>query len=190
MIGDPKIGKTALMVKYVEGKFTEDYIETLGVNFMEKTVSIKGTDVTFSIWDLGGNREFTKMMPLVCDGASVVFFMFDLSRKITLLSVRDWYKQARGFNKTAIPFLIGTKFDIFVTLNQEEQAEITNQARKVAKAMKAPLIFCSATHSINLQKIFKIVLSKAFDLTCTIPQISNIGEPILEYAQETKEAQQ
>jgi GTP-binding protein of the ras superfamily involved in termination of M-phase len=54
--------------------------------------------------------------------------------------------------------------------------------------MKAPLIFCSATHSINLQKIFKIVLSKAFDLNCTIPQISNIGEPILEYqiAAETK----
>jgi len=181
MIGDSKIGKTALMVKYVEGKFTEDYIETLGVNFMEKTVSIKGTDITFSIWDLGGAREFTTMMPLVCDGAAVIFFMFDLSRKITLHNIKDWYRQARGFNKTAIPFLIGTKYDIFVTLGSEEQSEITNQARKVAKAMKAPLIFCSATHSINLQKIFKIVLSKAFDLNCTIPQISNVGEPILEY---------
>jgi GTP-binding protein of the ras superfamily involved in termination of M-phase len=30
MIGDSQIGKTALMVKYVEGKFNEDYIETLG----------------------------------------------------------------------------------------------------------------------------------------------------------------
>lgn len=26
------------MVKYVEGSFDEDYIQTLGVNFMEKTV--------------------------------------------------------------------------------------------------------------------------------------------------------
>ncbi|KAG0062521.1 septum-promoting GTP-binding protein 1, partial [Podila minutissima] len=54
-------------------------------------------------------------------------------------------------------------------------------ARKFARAMKAPLIFCSTSHSINVQKIFKIVLSKAFDLKCTIPEISEAGAPILEY---------
>jgi len=61
--------------------------------------------------------------------------------------------------------------------------------------MKASLIFCSTSHSINVQKvfapnldsaltlrqIFKIVLSKAFDLKCTIPEISAVGEPIFEY---------
>jgi GTP-binding protein of the ras superfamily involved in termination of M-phase len=47
--------------------------------------------------------------------------------------------------------------------------------------MKAPLIFCSTSASINVQKIFKIVLSKAFDLACTIPEITKTGEPILEY---------
>jgi len=36
MIGDSEIGKTSLMVKYVQGNFNEDYIQTLGVNFMEK----------------------------------------------------------------------------------------------------------------------------------------------------------
>ncbi len=30
MIGDPMIGKTALMVKFVEEKYDEDYIATLG----------------------------------------------------------------------------------------------------------------------------------------------------------------
>lgn len=30
MIGDSQIGKTSLMVKYVEGSFDEDYIQTLG----------------------------------------------------------------------------------------------------------------------------------------------------------------
>lgn len=28
---------------------SEDYIQTLGVNFMEKTVSIRSTDITFSV---------------------------------------------------------------------------------------------------------------------------------------------
>jgi len=31
------------------------------------------------------------------------------------------------------------------------------------------------------QQIFKIVLSKAFDLKCTIPEITNVGEPLLIY---------
>jgi Gtp-binding protein of the ras superfamily involved in termination of M-phase len=31
MVGDSQIGKTSLMVKYVEGSFDEDYIQTLGL---------------------------------------------------------------------------------------------------------------------------------------------------------------
>lgn len=83
MLGDAQIGKTSLMVKYVEGTFDEDYIQTLGmilldraltnrlqiertdrdtdtdandagVNFMEKSITLKNNEITFSIWDLGG----------------------------------------------------------------------------------------------------------------------------------------
>lgn len=181
MVGDAQIGKTSLMVKYVEGSFDEDYIQTLGVNFMEKTISIRNTEITFSIWDLGGQREFVNMLPLVCNDAVAILFMFDLTRKSTLNSIKEWYRQARGFNKTAIPFLVGTKYDHFVNFPREDQEEISKQARKFARAMKASLIFSSTSHSINVQKIFKIVLSKAFDLKCTIPEIENVGEPLLLY---------
>ncbi|GAA6016123.1 hypothetical protein JCM11491_000675 [Sporobolomyces phaffii] len=181
MVGDSQIGKTSLMVKYVEGSYDEDYIQTLGVNFMEKTISIRNTEITFSIWDLGGQREFVSMLPLVCNDAVAILFMFDLSRKSTLNSIKEWYRQARGFNKTAIPFLVGTKYDHFNTFSADEQEEITRQAKRFSRAMKAPLIFCSTSHSINVQKIFKIVLSKAFDLKCTIPEIVEIGEPLLLY---------
>ncbi|CAG8441456.1 8360_t:CDS:10 [Ambispora leptoticha] len=169
MVGDSQIGKTSLMVKYVEGSFDEDYIQT--------------------IWDLGGQREFVNMLPLVCNDAMAILFMFDLSRKFTLNSIKEWYRQARGFNKIAIPFLIGTKYDQFATFPNEEKEEITKQARRFAAVMKAPLIFCSTLHSINVQKIFKIVLSKVFDLKCTIPEITEVGEPILEYIY-TQDSQQ
>lgn len=76
--------------------------------------------------------------------------------------------------------------------------DVREQARRFAQAMKASLIFSSTSHSINVQKvrcpsqshktwhtnskqIFKIVLSKAFDLKCTIPEVENIGEPLLLY---------
>ena len=94
-------GKTSLMVKYVEGQFNEDYIQTLGVNFMEKTIALRNTEITFSIWDLGGQQEYLHMLPLVCNDAVALLFMFDLSRKSTLTSVKNWYKQARLLNKVS-----------------------------------------------------------------------------------------
>lgn len=39
MVGDAQIGKTSLMVKYVEGSWDEDYIQTLGTA-AEDTVDI------------------------------------------------------------------------------------------------------------------------------------------------------
>lgn len=50
-----------------------------------------------------GQREFVNMLPLVCNDAVAILFMFDLSRKSTLNSIKEWYRQARGFNK--VPYL-------------------------------------------------------------------------------------
>lgn len=169
------------MVKYVEGTFDDDYIQTLGVNFMDKTIKIKNTIITFSIWDLGGQKEFINMLPLVSNDAIAILFMFDLTRKSTLNSIKEWYRQVRGFNKTAIPFLVGTKYDEFIDLPSQDQFEITQQAKKFSQAMKSPVVFCLTSHSINVQKIFKIILSKAFDLKLNLEEIVNVGEPILIY---------
>lgn len=181
LIGDLQIGKTLLMVKYVEGLFDEEYIQTLGVNFMDKKIEIRNTLITFSIWDLGGQKEFINMLPLVLNDAVAILFMFDLTRKLTLNSIKEWYRQVRGFNKTAIPFLVGTKYDQFIDLSDQDQFEITQQARRFAAAMKLPVIFCLVSHLINIQKIFKIILSKAFGLKLNIDEIVHPGEPILIY---------
>ena len=121
MLGDSQIGKTSLMVKYVDGTFDEDYIQTLGVNFMEKSITLRSNEITFSVWDLGGQKEFVNMLPLVCNDAVCLLFMFDLCRKSTLNSVKEWYRQARSFNKTATPFLIGTKYDAFSEMSKVSQ---------------------------------------------------------------------
>lgn len=182
MLGDSYVGKTSLMVKYVENKFEEDYIQTLGINFMEKIIQVKDRTVTFTIFDLGGGEnEFNQMIPLVCADAAAILFMFDLTRRVTLRSIQEWYRQARGFNQMFIPFLVGTKFDAFAGLSMDKQRDMINHARNFAKAMRSPLIFTSASHSINVQKLFKIVLSKRFNLKCNIDRMSNVGEPILEY---------
>jgi GTP-binding protein of the ras superfamily involved in termination of M-phase len=49
------------------------------------------------------------MLPLVSNDASAILFMFDLTRKTTLNSVKEWYRQARGFNKASRVDLLETK---------------------------------------------------------------------------------
>ena len=120
------------------------------------------------------------MLPLVCNDAVAILFMFDLTRKSTLNSIKEWYRQGRGFNKTAIPFLVGTKYDHFINFPKEDQEEISTQvctldvgkimadnyqARRFAKAMRASLIFSSTSHSINVQKVSRSILSSISPIT-------------------------
>jgi len=196
MIGESQVGKTSLMVKYVEDKFDREYISTLGVNFMEKTVMLRKLTITLSIWDLGGQTEYINLMPLVCNEAKVLLFVFDLTTRKSLANIRNWYRHARKHNKYAIPFLIGAKFDLYDKKDVKFKEEVTAQARKFAKAMKAPLIFCSSSHSINIKKIFQLILAKIFKLRPKVPESKNFREPIVEYqeiwskkAQENKDSE-
>ncbi|EDO16613.1 hypothetical protein Kpol_520p36 [Vanderwaltozyma polyspora DSM 70294] len=181
LVGDAQVGKTSLMVKYVQNIFNDEYTQTLGVNFLKRKVSVRSTDIVFSILDLGGQKEFINMLPIASIGSSAIIFLFDLTRPETLNSIKEWYRQANGLNDQAIPILVGTKYDLFIDLDQSTQEKISRIAMQYAQVMNAPLIFTSTAKSINVQKIFKIALSKIFNLTLTISEINEIGDPLLIY---------
>ena len=206
LVGDSGVGKTSLMVRYVEGTFDETQLPTQGVNFMENTVSVQGNEITFSVWDIGGSH-FESMLPLVCNDAAVVLLMFDLCRRESLDSIRKWHEKARSFNKHAVPFLVGCKWDQLALLPEEEQRHVEDMARRFAKAIGAPLIFCAPSVPINVTNVFKVapralerttprldhhapnpplrpaqvILIQLFGLQCAVPQLSEPGQPLLLY---------
>ena len=54
----------------------------------------------------------------------------------TAVSERETsYRQCRGLNRTAHAILVGTKYDIFITLPPEEREAIDRDARRFARAM-------------------------------------------------------
>lgn len=181
LVGDAQVGKTSLMVKYVQNVFDEEYTQTLGVHYLERKINLGSTHVVFSIMDLGGQREFINMLPLVSNRAVAIIFLFDLTRPETLISIQDWFRQVRGFNDSAIPLLVGTKYDLFVNLETSYQEEVSKTSMKYAQVMGAPLVFCSTASSINVQKIFKVIIAKEFNLTLRIAEIKDIGDPLLIY---------
>lgn len=104
MLGDTGGGKTSFMVRYIEDRLDADYTETLGVNFMMKTISLKNDKMTVSLWDLGGSESFHTLMPKVCSDANFILFAFDLIQIQSLVSIKRWYKEARRENKVRVMF--------------------------------------------------------------------------------------
>lgn len=159
----------------------DDYVQTLGVNFMEKTVPVRDTDVVFSVWDPGSQREFMQSLPLVCSDADAFLFMFDLGRRSTLSSIKRWYRDARATNAAATPVLVGTKYDFFCNLPEEERRETARQARAYARAMGAPLVFCSARHGVNVQTLFRVVTAAVFGAPAGVRESTDFADgPIVE----------
>ncbi|KAK3125187.1 hypothetical protein QOZ80_7BG0601460 [Eleusine coracana subsp. coracana] len=181
LLGDCQIGKTSFMVKYVGNGDEQNGLQMTGLNLMDKTLAVRGARIAYSIWDVAGDSKFVDHIPIACKDAVAILYMFDLTSRCTLNNIIDWYERARKWNKTAIPILIGTKFDDFAQLPLEMQWAIVNQARAYARAMKATLFFSSATHNINVNKIFKFITAKLFNLPWTVERNLTIGEPIIDF---------
>lgn len=171
-----------LQVKYVGDDGEEQNgLQMTGLNLMDKTMAVRGARIAYSIWDVAGDIQSVDHIPIACKDAMAILYMFDLTSRCTLNNILDWYERARRWNKTAIPILIGTKFDDFAQLPLEMQWAIVNQARAYARAMKATLFFSSATHNINVNKIFKFITAKLFNLPWTVERNLTIGEPIIDF---------
>ncbi|EAZ40054.1 septum-promoting GTP-binding protein 1 [Oryza sativa Japonica Group] len=181
LLGDCQIGKTSFMVKYVGDDEEQNGLQMTGLNLMDKTLAVRGARIAFSIWDVAGDSQFLDHVPIACKDAVAILYMFDLTSRCTLTNVIDWYERARKWNKTAIPILIGTKFDDFAQLPLEMQWTIVNEARAYARAMKATLFFSSSTHNINVNKIFKFITAKLFNLPWTVERNLTVGEPIIDF---------
>ncbi|KAK8657511.1 hypothetical protein V6N13_035742 [Hibiscus sabdariffa] len=182
LLGDAQIGKTSFLAKYIgDEKDEEKDNQEKGLNLMDKTFVVEGARIFYSIWEVDGAEKSQNHIPLACRDSVAILFMFDLTSRCTLNNVISWYQEARKWNQTAIPILIGTKFDDFIQLPIDLQWTIASQARAYAKALNATLFFSSATYNINVNKIFKFVTAKLFDLPWTIERNLTIGEPIIDF---------
>uniref|UniRef100_A0A5B7B2X7 Septum-promoting GTP-binding protein 1-like n=1 Tax=Davidia involucrata TaxID=16924 RepID=A0A5B7B2X7_DAVIN len=181
LLGDCQIGKTSFLTRYAGIEEGQEGSRMTGLNHVDKTLCVRGARIGYSIWEVSGDANSQNNVPIACKDSVAMLFMFDLTSRCTLNSVIGWYKEARKWNQTAIPILIGTKFDDFVQLPIDLQWTIASQARAYAKALNATLFFSSATYNINVNKIFKFITAKLFNLPWTLERNLTIGEPIIDF---------
>ena len=118
LLGDPAVGKTSLIRKYVMDKYDDEYISTLGTKVTKKElifndeVTKSETDLTLMIWDVLGQKEFHRIHEAAFQGAKGAFIVCDVSRFETVASMEDWtYKLLEVAGKIPV-ILLGNKSDL------------------------------------------------------------------------------
>ena len=113
LVGDAEVGKTSLTTRFAYGTFTDQYISTLGVDFVVKTLPISGHVVKLQVWDTAGQERYAGIRPIYYRGAKGAVLVFDLTRKESFLNVEKWIEQVQRFASQGIPIvLVGNKIDL------------------------------------------------------------------------------
>jgi len=112
MCGDEACGKTSLILRYVDNIFRDNYIPTLGVNFMTKDLKIE-PETRLIIWDIGGQATWKAKLNFYLAGTDGAIIVFDLTRPTTFLGVEEWMKKIQAIAGPNTPFVVvGNKNDL------------------------------------------------------------------------------
>ncbi|MBW4537098.1 MAG: GTP-binding protein [Pleurocapsa minor HA4230-MV1] len=88
LLGDFNVGKTSLVRRFIEDKFSDRYLSTVGVKVSRKSLNVttetQRHQLNLLIWDLEGNTKFKSITPNYLKGASGSIIVADLSRSDTL----------------------------------------------------------------------------------------------------------
>ena len=58
IIGDKATGKSCLLRRFAQDVFSEEYVATIGIDFMIKEVTIAGKTVKLQMWDTAGQERY------------------------------------------------------------------------------------------------------------------------------------
>jgi small GTP-binding protein len=113
IFGNERAGKTSLLERFVNDRFQENYISTLGYNVYEKRIDHKdGIEISLMIYDIGGQEKFREVRKKYAEGANTAFIVYDLTRLETFENIVNWKNDLMAYAGD-IPFIIiGNKKDL------------------------------------------------------------------------------
>ncbi len=155
LIGDHAVGKTSLIRRFVQNKFEEDYISTIGVEILKKDVNLtEKTHISFLLWDIGG--QTTQMAPYrkrFYTGANSALLVIDRTKSNVEKSIEFWAKDLKEVVFDDIPIvLVGNKSDLSESIVVTEE-----RIKEIAKKYGFYYIVTSAKTGLQVDDAFYLV---------------------------------
>jgi small GTP-binding protein len=159
LIGDSGVGKSNILMKYVDGVSCESYIATIGIDFKIKTIMIGNKRVKLQIWDTAGQERFRTITHSYYRGAQGVIVVYDQTDKETFGRVKKWLDDVSNKAGDNIPkILVGNKSDL-----ESKKVVTTKEGKDLADEYKIKFFETSAMDGTNIDKLFETLAKDAID---------------------------
>lgn len=161
VIGEPTVGKTSLMIKYTEKKFSELYIPTVGVqvSVKQKPVKVKGQKekmlVDLNVWDIAGHSKFEHIRRVFYEGANAFLCLYDITNETTFEGTSYWINDLHEIIGKQYGILIGNKKDL-----HKERVISEDMGEKKAKNLGLDFFETSAKTGENVEKVFDLLTQR------------------------------
>ena len=159
ILGDPSVGKTSLISKYIFNACDSDYHHLSSLNYCEKDFHFKELDIQLEIWDNLTRRRFVHSIPSFIREGQACIIVFDLTNKATFEQCTQWIKQVRGIaGEEMIIVLVGNKSDRY-----KERVLTTDEAVSYASTHGVIYLETSALNGFNVKELFDVIANTFAD---------------------------
>jgi small GTP-binding protein len=156
LIGDGAVGKTALVNRFMEGKFRADYLPTIGSQVYTRMVVGKdGTKITLVVWDISGQPAFNTIRPAYYRGAAAILLVYDLTRIETFQHLDGWLDEVKRHSPSPEIILLGNKSDL-----EAERRVPRKSGEEYASKVRVSYLETSAKDGSNVLEAFAALANR------------------------------
>ncbi|KAK7907477.1 hypothetical protein WMY93_016089 [Mugilogobius chulae] len=153
IIGNSGVGKSSIMNRYVNHRFSKLYRATVGTDFLSKTETIDGASVTLQIWDTAGTERFQSLGTPLYRGTHCCLLVFDVTSCVSFSALEQWRKefliQGEPKDPDSFPFIVvGNKTDL------PDREVSSRRAKQWCEQFGAEYFEGSAKDDIDVEKTF------------------------------------
>lgn len=103
VVGNARCGKTSTIRRFVREDFSDEYVSTIGADFVEKMVAYDDKlTISLQLWDIAGQDRFAKFTRAYFRDARGAVIVCDITRENTVDAVESWKSEidacCRDFN--------------------------------------------------------------------------------------------
>jgi len=150
LIGDTSVGKTALILKYIDKQFSENNMSTIGLEYKDKIIRIKEKKIKLQIWDTSGQERYRSITKSFYRNANALLFVFDVTNEISFNHIKDWLIESENSGKDFKKILVGNKIDL-----KDKRIIDKERMEQFAKRKNMKCFEVSAKEGKNVDLIFK-----------------------------------